>query len=99
MLAHLIWSVFNRNARWPSTTDLRRVDVLGSAVLNTIAIILLYTGLLRAPVAIVSVLYNLQVLVVLVAGPALLRDQEPMTAWVAAGALVALVGTTLILMG
>jgi drug/metabolite transporter (DMT)-like permease len=99
LLAHLIWSVFNHDARWPGAGALRRFDVLASAGLNTIAIVLLYTGLRHAPVAIVSVLYNLQVLVVLVAGPLILRGQERVTAWVAAGALVALAGTTLILIG
>ncbi|MDR7420306.1 MAG: DMT family transporter [Armatimonadota bacterium] len=96
---HLVWSVFNSDARWPSRATLRRFDVLGSAALNTVALLLLYTGLRHAPVAIVSVLYNLQVLVVLLAGPLILPDQERVTAWVAAGALVALVGTTLILTG
>jgi drug/metabolite transporter (DMT)-like permease len=97
MVAHLAWSVFHHKARWPSAGVLWRFDVLASAALNTAAILLLYTGLQRATVAVVSVLYNLQVLVVLVAGPMILRDQEPITPWVVAGALLALVGTTLIL--
>jgi drug/metabolite transporter (DMT)-like permease len=97
MVAHLAWSVFHHSARWPPAGVLWRFDVLASAALNTVAILLLYTGLQRAPVAIVSVLYNLQVLVVLIAGPIILREQEPIAPWVVAGALVALAGTTLIL--
>jgi drug/metabolite transporter (DMT)-like permease len=99
LAAHLAWSVVNRHARWPSRAVVRRLDVLGSAALNTVALLLLYTGLRHAPVAIVSVLYNLQVLVVLLTGPLILPEQERVTAWVAAGALVALIGTTLILTG
>lgn len=99
MLAHLVWSVFNRAARWPPGAALRRFDVGASAILNTAAILLLYIGLQHAPVAIVSVLYNLQVLVVLLTGPLVLRGQEQLTAKIAMGALVALAGATLILIG
>jgi drug/metabolite transporter (DMT)-like permease len=99
MLAHLAWSIFNRAARWPPGAALRRFDVGASAALNTVAILLLYIGLQHAPVAIVSVLYNLQVLVVLLAGPLILREQERFSTKIAAGALLAMAGTTLILTG
>lgn len=99
LTAHLLWSIFRPSARWPPLPALRRFDMLGSAILSTAAIILLYLGLRHAPVAIVAVLYNLQVLVVLVVGPMILRGQERVTVWLAAGALVALIGTVLILFG
>jgi drug/metabolite transporter (DMT)-like permease len=98
MLAHLVWSVFHRAARWPSAAVLRRPDVMGSAALNTLAILLLYVGLRHTPVAIVSVLYNLQVLVVLIVGPLLLHEQERLTVHLVVGALLALAGTALILL-
>lgn len=96
--AHLVWSIFHQSARWPSGV-LRRLDLLGSAACNTLAILLLYVGLQHAPVAIVSVLYNLQVLVVLVLSPAILPGQETVTRWLVGGTLLALVGTVLILLG
>ncbi|MDQ7858818.1 MAG: DMT family transporter [Armatimonadota bacterium] len=97
--AHLLWGRVHRAARWPSRAVLLRGDVAGSALLNTAAILCLYVGLRHAPAAIVSVLYNLQVLVVLVAGPIVLKSREPLSGWVAAGAALALAGTTLILAG
>jgi drug/metabolite transporter (DMT)-like permease len=99
LAAHLTWSIFHRSARWPPPAALWRFDVLASAALNTAAILLLYTGLRYAPVAIVSVLYNLQVLVVLATGPLVLRGMERVTPWLLAGALLALIGTGLILLG
>jgi DME family drug/metabolite transporter len=99
LCAHLVWGRVHSAARWPSRETFLRPDVAGSAVLNTAAILCLYVGLRHAPAAVVSVLYNLQVLVVLIAGPAMLGGREPISAWVAAGAGLALVGTTLILAG
>lgn len=99
LLGHLLWSVSHAPARWPRGAALRRPDLLGSALCNTIAILLLFIALGRAPVAIVSVLYNLQVLVVFIIGPLLLRGQEAITAWLVAGTALALAGTTMILMG
>lgn len=99
LLAHLGWSTFNRDAGWPPPRGLWRLDVLGSAAFNTAAILLLYVALQRAPVAIVSALYNLQVLVVLLIGPFLLYGQERLTARLALGALIALAGATLIVLG
>ncbi len=99
LAAHLTWSVFHHAARWPSGPALRRFDLFGSAVFNTAAILLLYVGLQHAPVAIVSVLYNLQVLVVLIIGPMILAGQETVTRWLAAGTVMALAGTILILLG
>ncbi len=97
--AHLLWSVFNRSARLPKGPDLRRADLLGSAACNTAAILLLFVGLTHAPVAVVSVLYNLQVLIVLIMSPLILPGQETITPQVVWGALLALVGTALILLG
>jgi drug/metabolite transporter (DMT)-like permease len=99
LAAHLGWSVFHHAARWPSPAGLRRFDLLASAALNTVAILLLYVSLGRAPVAIVSVLYNLQVLVVLLAGPLILGEQEALTRPLVVGTLVALAGTAFILLG
>ncbi|MGQ0548624.1 MAG: EamA family transporter [Armatimonadota bacterium] len=99
LTGHLLWSRFRASARWPRGPALRRPDLLGSAAFNTIAILLLFVALGRAPVAIVSVLYNLQVLVVFIVSPLLLRGQEPITAWLVLGTALALAGTTMILMG
>ncbi|MBI3997476.1 MAG: EamA family transporter [Armatimonadetes bacterium] len=99
LVAHLIWSVYHRSARWPAWSAFRRPDLLGSAVCNTLAILLLFIGLQHAPVAIVAVLYNLQALVVLIAGPRMLPGQETITAGLAVGTLLALVGTAMILLG
>ncbi len=96
---HLLWSRFRASARWPGKSALRRPDLLGSALFNTLAILLLFVALSRAPVAIVSVLYNLQVLVVFILSPLLLRGREPVTAWLVVGAALALAGTTMILTG
>lgn len=99
LLGHLTWSRFRASARWPGGPALRRADLLGSAVCNTIAILLLFVALRHAPVAVVSVLYNLQVLVVFLVSPLLLRGQETITTWLMVGAALALAGTTMILMG
>ena len=99
LLAHLLWSTRRHSARWPQGAALRRTDLWGSAACNTVAILLLLTALRHTPVAIVSVLYNLQVLVVLIAGPILLRGQEPIPPGLVLGTLLALAGTTLILLG
>lgn len=98
LLAHLSWSAFQRSARWPTGRSWLRADLLGSALFNTMAILLLFIALGRAPVAIASVLYNLQALVVLIASPVLLRGQETITIWIVLGTLIALGGTTLILL-
>ena len=99
LLAHLLWSTRRHSARWPQGAALRRTDLWGSAACNTVAILLLLTALRHTPVAIVSVLYNLQVLVVLIAGPILLRGQESIPPGLVLGTLLALAGTTLILLG
>ena len=99
LLAHLLWSTRRHSARWPQGAALRRTDLWGSAACNTVAILLLLTALRHTPVAIVSVLYNLQVLVVLITGPILLRGQEPIPPGLVLGTLLALAGTTLILLG
>ena len=99
LLAHLLWSTRRHSARWPQGAALRRTDLWGSAACNTVAILLLLTALRHTPVAIVSVLYNLQVLVVLIASPIVLRGQETIPSGLVFGTLLALVGTTIILLG
>lgn len=99
LAGHLLWAQVHAPSRWPAGPLFRRFDVLGSALLNTAAILLLYVGLRHAPVAVVSVLYNLQVLVVLLLGPLILHGQERLTAWLVTGAVVALAGTVMILWG
>lgn len=99
LFAHLLWSAFYRSARWPAGRAWLRADLLGSALFNTMAILLLFTALRHAPVAIASVLYNLQALVVLIASPVLLRGQETITVWIVLGTMIALTGTALILLG
>jgi drug/metabolite transporter (DMT)-like permease len=99
LAAHLLWSIIHRSARWPARPALRRFDLWISAIFNTIAILLLYTGLRYAPVAIVSVLYNLQVFVVLAGSRVLLRGQEAIGRGLVAGSILALTGTAMILMG
>lgn len=99
LLAHLLWSAFYPSARWPAGRAWIRADLLGSALFNTLAILLLFTALRHATVAIASVLYNLQALVVLIASPLLLRGQEAITVWIVLGTMIALTGTALILLG
>lgn len=99
LAGHLVWSISHRSARWPAGSALRRADLLGSAGFNTIAILLLFIGLRHAPVAIVSVLYNLQVLVVFIVSPLVLRGQETITIWLVIGTVLALAGTAMILLG
>lgn len=99
LAGHMLWSISHRSARWPAGSALRRADLLGSAAFNTIAILLLFIGLRHAPVAIVSVLYNLQVLVVFIVSPLVLRGQETITIWLVIGTVLALAGTAMILLG
>ena len=99
LVAHLIWSIARHSARWPAGPGLRSVDLWTSAFFNTVAILLLYVALRSAPVAIVSTLYNLQVLVVLAASRLLLGDREPIGAPLIGGSVLALAGTAMILLG
>lgn len=98
LIAHLTWSVFHAPARLPSGPTLYRGDLWGSAACTTLAVLLLWIGLRNAQVAIVSVLYNLQVLVVLLVSPLLLRGREAITGSLVIGTGLALVGTALILL-
>jgi drug/metabolite transporter (DMT)-like permease len=99
LVAHLTWSVFRPSARLPAPPMLYNADMWGSAVATTLAVLLLWIGLRHAPVAVCTVLYNLQVLVVLLMSPLLLRGHETITGWLVAGTGLALVGTVLILFG
>jgi len=97
--AHLLWSITRHAARWPAPPALRSVDLWISAAFNTLAILLLYAALRSAPVAVVSTLYNLQVLVVIVGSRFLLGEREPITTGLVFGAVLALAGTAMILFG
>jgi drug/metabolite transporter (DMT)-like permease len=99
LLAHLIWSITRHSARWPARPALRSVDLWTSALFNTLAILFLYTALRSSPVAIVSTLYNLQVLVVLVGSRVLLRGRETVGGGLVVGSGLALAGTAMILLG
>lgn len=99
LLVHLLWSTRRHSARWPRGAALRRGDLWGSAACNTAAILLLLTALRHTPVAIASVLYNLQVLIVLIASPIMLHGQEAIPRGLVFGTLLALAGTALILLG
>jgi len=99
LVAHLGWSITRRSARWPSGPALRSVDLWTIAFFNTLAILFLYMALRSAPVAIVSTLYNLQVLVVLVGSRVLLRGRETVGGGLAVGSALALGGTAMILLG
>jgi drug/metabolite transporter (DMT)-like permease len=96
---HLLWSRRHPRARFPRGAALRRFDLWAAAACNTVAILLLFVGLRYAPVAIVSLLYNLQVLVVLAASRILLGSRERIGPRLIAGALLALAGTAFILTG
>ncbi|MDR7485244.1 MAG: DMT family transporter [Armatimonadota bacterium] len=98
LAAHLLWSTRRHSARWPAAS-LGRADLLGSAVCNTAALLLLYVGLSRAPAATVAALYNLQALVVIMASPLVLPGQERITPGLVLGTLLALAGTVMILWG
>ena len=64
-----------------------------------IAVLLLWLSLHHAQVAVVSVFYNLQVLVVMLISPFLLRGQETITPALVAGTVLALLGTVMIVLG
>jgi drug/metabolite transporter (DMT)-like permease len=73
-------------------------DVVISALANTAAILLLFLALRRSPVANVSALYNLQVLLVILLSRWLL-SREPIRARVIAGSVICLLGSLAILLG
>jgi drug/metabolite transporter (DMT)-like permease len=73
-------------------------DVVISALANTAAILLLFLALQRSPVANVSALYNLQVLLVILLSRWLL-SREPIRARVIAGSVICLLGSLAILLG
>lgn len=76
-----------------------RLDVLASALANTAAILLLFLGLQRSPVANVAVLYNLQVLLVILLSRWMLRGDERVGAGLVVGSVVCVVGTAAVLFG
>ncbi len=76
-----------------------RLDVLASALANTAAILLLFLGLQRSPVANVAVLYNLQVLLVILLSRWMLRGDEHVGTGLVVGSLVCVVGTAAVLLG
>ncbi len=76
-----------------------RLDVVGSALANTAAILLLFLGLQRSAVANVAVLYNLQVLLVILLSRWLLPGDERIGPQLVAGSVVCLAGTAAVLFG
>jgi drug/metabolite transporter (DMT)-like permease len=76
-----------------------RVDVLASALANTAAILLLFLGLQRSPVANVAVLYNLQVLLVILLSRWMLRGDEQVGPGLVVGSVVCVAGTAAVLFG
>jgi len=74
-------------------------DVVASALNNTAAILLLFMALQRSPVANVSALYNLQVLLVIFLSRRLLPAGEEIGARVAVGSVTSLLGSLAILFG
>lgn len=91
-----LWS---RGRRWGDGSHPWRLDVVGSALANTAAILLLFLGLQRSPVANVAVLYNLQVLLVILLSRWMLRGDERVTPGLVGGSLVCVVGTAAVLFG
>lgn len=91
-----VWLVARGRQRRPGNHPWR-LDVVGSALANTAAILLLFLGLQRSPVANVAVLYNLQVLLVIFLSRWMLRGDEHLTPRLIAGSLVCVVGTAAVL--
>lgn len=73
--------------------------MLGSALGNTAAILLLFLALQRTTVANASVLYNLQVLLVILLSRWMLRGDERAGPRLVIGSLVCLVGTAAVVFG
>jgi len=73
------------------------VDVVASALANTAAILLLFLALQRTAVANAAVLYNLQVLLVILLSRRVLRERIGLR--LVAGSLVCLLGTAAVLFG
>ncbi len=93
--------LYLRPWRW-SPQALRQVwrpDVLGSGFFNTLALLLLFFAVQRAPVANASSLYNLQVLLVIVLGRLMLRGEDPGGGRLVAGSVLAVAGAGLVLWG
>jgi drug/metabolite transporter (DMT)-like permease len=76
-----------------------RTDVVGSALGNTAAILLLFLALQRTTVANASVLYNLQVLLVIFLSRWMLRGDERASPRLVIGSLICLVGTAAVVFG
>ncbi|GBD29588.1 hypothetical protein HRbin32_00679 [bacterium HR32] len=76
-----------------------RADVVASALANTAAILLLFFALQRTAVANAAVLYNLQVLLVILLSRWVLPGDERVGLGLVAGSAVCLVGTAAVLFG
>lgn len=98
LLAHGGWLAARGRGGNPGHSPWR-ADVLGSALANTAAILLLFLGLQRSPVANVAVLYNLQVLLVIVLSRWMLRGDEQLGPGVVLGSVVCVAGTAAVLFG
>lgn len=85
---------------WQEALDqVRRPDVLGSGLFNTVALLLLFFAFQRTPVANAAALYNLQVLLVIPLGRWLLRGEDPAGPRLVAGSALAVAGAGLVLWG
>jgi drug/metabolite transporter (DMT)-like permease len=73
--------------------------VVASALANTAAILLLFVALQRTAVANAAVLYNLQVLLVILLSRWVLPGDERVGLGLVAGSAVCLVGTAAVLFG
>lgn len=97
LVAHSIWLKMRRGRA--SSCSPWRADVLASALANTAAILLLFLGLQRSPVANVAVLYNLQVLLVIVLSRWMLRGDEGIGPGLVVGGVLCVAGTAGVLFG
>jgi drug/metabolite transporter (DMT)-like permease len=99
LMAHAGWAAVRTSARLPRGAALRNRDLWATAVCSTCAVLLVWIALHHTQVAIVSVLYHLQVLFVFLLSPLLLPGQEAVTRWLALGTGLALAGTVMIVLG
>lgn len=98
LVAHSGWLAARGRRGNPSHSPWRG-DVVASALANTAAILLLFLGLQRSAVANVAVLYNLQVLLVIVLSRWMLRGDERLGPGVVVGSVVCVAGTAAVLFG
>ncbi|MDQ7829976.1 MAG: EamA family transporter [Armatimonadota bacterium] len=98
LLVQSLWLLRTRPAR-PPVRGLLRFDVVAGALAHTAAILLLFFALQRTAVANAAVLYNLQVLLVILFGRWLLPGDEETPPALVVGSVLALLGTAAVLFG